>query len=55
MPPDEANAIVDENAKARIDGLRSSLSLLGLLALIAALFTFRLPTKQPAAEPEAAP
>jgi MFS family permease len=54
VPPDEAKAITDENAKARIDGLRSSLSLLGLLALIAALFTFRLPTKQPAAEPEAA-
>jgi hypothetical protein len=54
VPPDEAKAITDENAKARIDGLRSSLSLLGLIALIAALLTFRLPTKQPAAEPEAA-
>src|SRR5947209_8196688 len=54
VPPDEAKAITDENAKARIDGLRSSLSLLALLALIAALLTFRLPTKQPAAEPTAA-
>ena len=54
VPPDQAKAITAENAKARIDGLRSALSLLGLLALIAALFTFRLPTKQPAAEPQAA-
>jgi MFS family permease len=54
VPPDEAKAITDENAKARIDGLRSSLSLLALIALIATVFTFRLPTKQPAAEPEAA-
>ena len=54
VPQDQAKAITDENAKARIDGLRSSLSLLGLIALIAALFTFRLPTRQPSAEPEAA-
>jgi MFS family permease len=54
VPADQAKAITDENAKARIDGLRSSLSLLALVAMIAALFTFRLPTKQPAAEPEAA-
>jgi MFS family permease len=54
VPPDEAKAITDENAKARIDGLRSSLSLLALIALIATVFTFRLPTKQPAGEPEAA-
>jgi MFS family permease len=54
VPPDQAKAITDENAKARINGLRSSLSLLALIALIAALFTFRIPTRQPAAEPEAA-
>jgi MFS family permease len=54
VPPDQAKAITDENAKARIDGLRSSLSLLAVIAMIAALFTFRLPTKQPAAEPQAA-
>jgi hypothetical protein len=27
VPPETADAIVDENASARIDGLRSSLSL----------------------------
>jgi MFS family permease len=44
-----AEAIVTENASARIDGLRSSLSVLALLALIA-LFTSRgIPTQQPSA------
>ena len=51
---DQAKAITDENAKARLDGLRSSLSVLALIALIAVLFTFRIPTKQPGTEPEAA-
>jgi MFS family permease len=50
VPPDQAKAITDENATARIDGLRSSLSLLGLIALVAAAFTFRIPTKQPGAK-----
>ena len=54
VPPDQAKAITDENAKARIAGLRSALSVLALIALVAVLFTFRIPTKQPAAEPEAA-
>ncbi len=54
VPPDEAKAITDENAKARIDGLRSSLSLLAVIALIATVLTFRLPTRQPSSEPEAA-
>jgi hypothetical protein len=52
VPKDQAKAITDENAKARIDGLRSALSVLALLALLAAVFTFRLPTRQPASEPE---
>ena len=54
VPQDQANAIADENAKARIDGLRSSLSVLALIALLAVLFTFRIPTRQPGTEPEAA-
>ncbi|HEY1596903.1 MAG TPA: MFS transporter [Thermoleophilaceae bacterium] len=49
LPPDQADAIVAENEKARLDALRSSLSVLGLIALIAAFFTFRLPTQQPGA------
>jgi hypothetical protein len=46
-----ADAIVAENANARIDGLRSSLSLLALVALIALFATRRIPAKQPAASP----
>src|SRR6266568_3144275 len=52
-----ADAIVTENASARIDGLRSSLSVLALLALIALFTSRRIPAKQPSApaasEPEA--
>ena len=47
---DTADAIVKENETARLDALRSSLSILALIALIAVVFTFRLPTRQPAAE-----
>jgi hypothetical protein len=43
-------AITNENATARIDGLRSSLSVLAALALIAVLFSFRIPTQQPGSE-----
>jgi MFS family permease len=39
-----ADAIVDENAQARIDGLRASLSVLAVLALIALVFSRGLPT-----------
>jgi MFS family permease len=39
-----ADAIVDENAKARLDGLRASLSLLAVLAIVALLFSRSLPT-----------
>jgi len=51
VSPAATNAIVQENATARIDGLRSSLSVLALIALIAVIFTFALPTKQPASAP----
>jgi MFS family permease len=55
VPAKTADAIVDENAKARIDGLRSSLSLLALVALIALFASRRLPTEQPAAAPVSEP
>jgi hypothetical protein len=42
-----ADAIIDENASARLDGLRSSLAVLALIALIALFFTRRLPRAQP--------
>lgn len=48
-PADVTTAVVEANAEARVDGLRSALSLLALLAL-AALFAARgIPRRQPAA------
>ncbi len=47
-----ANAIVDENSTARINGLRSSLSVLAVIALIAVFFSLRIPTEQPASARE---
>jgi MFS family permease len=52
VPPATATAVVDANEQARIDGLRSALALLAILALLAPLFTRGLPTVQPgSAEP----
>jgi len=45
--PAVADAIVNENADARIDGLRAALAVLGLLALLAFISARRLPTVQP--------
>ena len=42
-----ADAIVDENADARLTGLRAALSLLAVLALIALYFAGNIPTQQP--------
>ncbi len=47
-----ADAIVTENADARIDGLRSSLSVLAVIALIALFTARRIPAQQPAATAE---
>ena len=47
-------AIVEENGEARVDGLRSALALLALIAVIALFFTKRIPTRQPGAAPSAA-
>jgi MFS family permease len=55
VPPKTADAIVTENSNARIAGLRSSLSLLAIVALIALFATRRIPTKQPTASPESEP
>lgn len=46
-----AQAIVDENTAARIDGLRASLSVLALLALLALFFAHGVPERQPGAAP----
>ena len=48
MPPKTADAIVEENATARIDGLRSALSVLAIFALVALFFSGRIPSEQPA-------
>ena len=55
VAPKTADAIVEENAKARIDGLRSSLSVLAIIALIALFASRRIPTKQPSAAPTSEP
>src|SRR5262249_59059012 len=55
VPAKTADAIVKENADARIDGLRSSLSLLAVIALIALFATRRIPARQPAAAPAGEP
>ncbi len=55
VPPQTANAIVAENEKARIDGLRASLSLLAIIALIALFASRRIPTQQPATAPTSEP
>jgi hypothetical protein len=44
-----ADAIVDENADARLDALRVSLSVLALIALVGLFTTRRIPTQQPGA------
>ena len=45
--PAVADAIVNENADARIDGLRAALAVLGLLSLLGFIASRRLPTVQP--------
>ncbi len=51
VPAKTADAIVAENAKARIKGLRASLSLLAVVALIALFASRRIPTQQPSPPP----
>jgi MFS family permease len=46
VKPATADAIVDENASARIDGLRSAMAVLAVAALLALVFTRRLPDEQ---------
>lgn len=56
VPAKTADAVVAENASARIAGLRSSLSVLAVIALIALFTTRRIPARQPSATAdEAAP
>ncbi len=48
VPKETADAIVQENATARIDALRSSLSVIAVIALIALFTSLSIPTRQPA-------
>ena len=50
VPPEAANAIVSENESARLDALRSALSVLALIAVVATVVTFRIPDVAPAAD-----
>ncbi len=49
VPKATADEIVDENANARINALRSSLSVIAIIALIALFTSLTIPDKQPAA------
>ncbi|OHV62974.1 MFS transporter [Pseudofrankia sp. BMG5.36] len=51
VSPDTAKAITTNNADARIDGLRASLSLLAAIALTALILTRQIPCQQPAPVP----
>ncbi|HYJ60534.1 MAG TPA: MFS transporter [Actinomycetota bacterium] len=42
-----AQAVIEVNEQARVDGLRATLALLALFALIALFFTTRIPVRQP--------
>jgi len=54
VPAATTDAIVDENTKSQIDGLRSALFILALIALLALPFTRGIPDVQPGAEPRSA-
>ena len=55
VPPATADAVVEANAQARIDGLRSALAILALIALLALLFTRGIPIVQPGSVPKPSP
>jgi MFS family permease len=51
VPAATADAIVEENEQARLAGLRASLAVLALFALLAFVFATGIPTRQPGAAP----
>jgi MFS family permease len=50
VPTKTAEAVVEENESARIDGLRAAISALAVLGLLALFFGRRIPTEQPGAQ-----
>ena len=51
VPPETADAIVEQNQQSRLDGLRASLAVLAIGALLAFVFATGIPTRQPGATP----
>ena len=47
VPEATAQAVIDSNEEARVDGLRTALAALALLALLGLFFSGRIPVKQP--------
>ena len=47
VDPAVSQAVLDENEEARLDGLRTALAALALIALIGLFFSGRIPTEQP--------
>jgi len=45
VDPALSQAIVDENAAARLDGLKAALAILALMSVIALFFSRRIPTE----------
>jgi MFS family permease len=54
VKPRTADAILEENETARLDGLRTAMSVLAIFALVGLFFTRRIPTEQPASLPQPA-
>ena len=50
VPPQEAQAAMQANTKARLVALRAALAVLALVALVALFFTGRIPSRQPGAQ-----
>jgi MFS family permease len=49
VPPATADSVVDNYSEARLDGLRASLSVLAVIALVALVLSRRIPDRQPGA------
>jgi len=54
VPPDTAQAIVDENEQARLDGLKAALSILAVLSLVGLFASRRIPAGRIEAAPATA-
>ena len=54
VDPAVSQAVLDENEQARLDGLRTALAALALIALIGLFFSDRIPKQQPGSMPRGA-